>query len=77
MLLFQKPGCPHCARARKCLKKNGVKFTSVNCKDAEELVAKIKAAGLRVPTTKTFPRVYDGKKLIGGADDVEKKYGRA
>jgi glutaredoxin 3 len=75
MLVFEKPGCPHCGRARKCLRKNKVSFTSVKCKDAEELEAKIKEHGLRKPRTLTFPRVYDGKKLVGGADDVEKRYG--
>jgi glutaredoxin len=74
MLVFQKRGCPHCARARKCLRKNKVSFTTVDCKDADDMKIKIKENTLRMPRVLTFPRVFDGKKLVGGADDVEKKY---
>ena len=74
MLVFQKRGCPHCARARKCLRKNKGSFTTVDCKDADDLKIKIKEHNLRLPRVLTFPRVFDGKKLVGGGDDVEKKY---
>lgn len=74
MLIFQKRGCPHCARARKCLRKNKISFTTVTCKDVDDLKAKIKEHKLRMPRVLTFPRVFDGNKLVGGADDLEKKY---
>jgi glutaredoxin len=74
LVIFEKPGCPHCKRARDCLRKKNVAFTTTRCKDVEELKEKIKGKGLRIPTTLTFPRVFDGKKLIGGADQVEKKF---
>jgi glutaredoxin len=75
MLVFEKPGCRHCARARACLRKNGLLFTSIKCKDIEELKLKLNKNTLRIPQTLTFPRIYDGKKLLGGADDIEKRYG--
>jgi glutaredoxin 3 len=74
LTIFEKPGCPHCKRARDCLRKNKIAFTSVRCKDVDELKEKIKEKGLRVPTVLTFPRIFDGKKLIGGADQAEKKF---
>ncbi|ABT13977.1 hypothetical protein MT325_M423R [Paramecium bursaria chlorella virus MT325] len=74
MLVFQKRGCPHCARARKCLRKNKISFTTVTCKDVDDLKVKIKEHKLRMPQVLTFPRVFDGNKLVGGADDLEKKY---
>ena len=74
MLVFERPGCRHCARGRKCLRKNKIPFTSVKCKDTEELKTKLKEHKLRIPKVLTFPRVYDGKKLLGGADDIEKRY---
>ena len=74
MLVFQKRGCPHCARGRKCLRKNKISFTTVTCKDVDDLKAKIKEHNLRMPRVLTFPRVFDGNKLVGGADDLEKKY---
>lgn len=72
--VFEKVGCPHCARARKHLRKHGVSFKSVRCSDVEDLEKKIKARGFRVPSVLTFPRVFDGKKLVGGADNTEKKF---
>jgi glutaredoxin 3 len=72
MLVFQKRGCPFCARARKCLRMNKVPFSTVDCKDADDLKAKIKDHKLRLSRVLTFPRVFDGNKLIGGSDDVQK-----
>jgi glutaredoxin len=74
LTIFEKPGCPHCKRARACLRKKHIAFSTIRCKDVDELKEKIRAESLRVPTTLTFPRVFDGKKLIGGADQVEKKF---
>ena len=70
MFVFEKPGCKYCQKARNCLRKHKIQFMSIRCKDAEELQTKIKEHKLRIPRILTFPRVYDGKKLIGGADDV-------
>jgi glutaredoxin len=74
LTIFEKPGCPHCKRARACLRKKHIAFSTIRCKDVDELKEKIRAESLRVPATLTFPRVFDGKKLIGGADQVEKKF---
>ncbi|AGE49063.1 glutaredoxin [Acanthocystis turfacea Chlorella virus Br0604L] len=74
LTIFEKPGCPHCKRARDHLRKKKIAFSTVRCKDIDELKEKIKGKGLRIPTTLTFPRVFDGKKLIGGADQTEKKF---
>ena len=74
LVVFQKRGCPHCTRARNCLRKNKISFTTVDCKDADDLKIKIKEHNLRLPRVLTFPRVFDGNKLVGGSDDVEKKY---
>ena len=73
VIIFEKSGCPYCARARKHLRSKKIPFTTVKCKDVEELKEKIKAKKLRVPTTLTFPRVYKNNRLIGGSDDVVKK----
>jgi glutaredoxin 3 len=48
----------------------------VKCKDADELKAKLQEHKLRIPKVQTFPRIYDGKKLIGGADSIEKHYSK-
>jgi glutaredoxin-like protein len=70
VVMFAKPGCPHCARAREVLQRNGVEF--------RELVQDLKINGtvLRgVTGQSTWPQVLIGGKLIGNADAVEAYYG--
>ena len=70
--LFVKPGCKYSVKAKRDLRNRGKAFTSVSCKDVEDLKKKLRARGLRIPSTLTFPRVYEGIRLIGGSDDLVK-----
>jgi glutathione-dependent peroxiredoxin len=66
MVMFSKPGCPHCARARDALERSGLAFTEV------EQDRKINSSVLRaVSGQSTWPQVFIGGKLIGNADAVE------
>ena len=66
VLVFAKPGCPHCARAKSVLKAHGVHYTEI-LQDQ-----KINASVLRaVSGASTWPQVFIGGKLIGNADAVE------
>ena len=71
-MLFVKPGCKYSVKAKRDLRNRGKSFTSVTCKDVDELKTKLRARGLRIPSTLTFPRVYEGTRLIGGSDDLVK-----
>ena len=65
-VVFAKPGCPHCARAKKILDDNGVVYETV------ELGKGITFSTIRAVSGRgTAPQVFIGGKLIGGADDVE------
>jgi glutathione-dependent peroxiredoxin len=65
-VIFAKPGCPFCARAKATLKANGVEFTEFT-QDP-----KINASVLRaVSGGSTWPQVFIGGKLIGDADAVD------
>ena len=65
-VIFSKPGCPHCARARDVLDRNGVVYEEV------ELGKGITFSTIRAVSGRgTAPQVFIGGKLIGGADDVE------
>ncbi|UVW30152.1 glutathione peroxidase [Massilia sp. H6] len=65
VVVFSRPGCPHCARAKAALKENDITFTEV----LED--QKITANVLRAITgSMTWPQVFVGGKLIGGADEV-------
>ncbi len=64
--VFAKDGCPHCARAKALLEKNGVVYEQVT------LGKGITSSTLRAVSGKgTTPQVFIGGKLIGGADELE------
>ena len=66
VVVFAKPGCPHCARAKAALKAHGVAFSEVTQDQ------KINASVLRaVSGESTWPQVFIGGKKIGNADAVE------
>lgn len=66
MVIFTRPGCPHCARAKALLEKKGCHY--------EEMVEgkEVKTSTLRgISGKETWPQVFIGGKLIGGADALE------
>ena len=64
--VFAKDGCPHCARAKALLEKNGVVYEQVT------LGKGITSSTLRAVSGKgTTPQIFIGGKLIGGADELE------
>ncbi|MFT6389960.1 MAG: glutaredoxin-like protein [Cellvibrionaceae bacterium] len=65
--LFTKPGCPHCARAKKALTQNRYHYEEIVLGDkgiTYSTLAAVTGAG-------TVPQVYIEGQLIGGADDLE------
>ncbi|MEW6270731.1 MAG: glutathione peroxidase [Thermodesulfobacteriota bacterium] len=65
--LFTRPGCPHCARAKKALAEHGFPY--------EEIVIgkDVTTRSLRAVTgAGTVPQVFVGGNLIGSADDLER-----
>jgi glutathione-dependent peroxiredoxin len=66
VVIFSKPGCPHCARAKEVLDRNQVAYEEVS------LGKGITFSTIRAVSGKgTAPQVFIGGKLIGGAYDVE------
>ncbi|HSN21016.1 MAG TPA: glutathione peroxidase [Usitatibacter sp.] len=66
-LVFTKPGCPFCARARQLLREHGVAFEEVTLGGA------ITSSALRaVSGRSTAPQVFIGGRLVGGSEDLEK-----
>lgn len=61
VLLFTKPGCTHCARAKAALDKAGLAYSELPTSP------RILRA---LPGTLTTPQVYVDGKLIGGADEL-------
>jgi glutaredoxin-like protein len=69
-LIFAKPGCPHCARAKALLESGGYRYDEIS------LGKHITSSTLRAVSGKgTWPQVFIGGKLIGGADELEAYFG--
>jgi glutaredoxin-like protein len=66
VLMFPRPGCPHCARAKAALRENGIVFTDIS-EDQKITTSVLRAVSGRL----TWPQVFVGGKLIGGADEVQ------
>jgi glutaredoxin-like protein len=65
--IFTKPGCPHCARARRMLQDTGVPFEEIS------LGGGVTRKSLRaIAGDDTVPQVFAGGERIGGADELEK-----
>jgi len=72
VVMFSKPGCPFCARAKAVLKARGIAFTDIS-QDS-----KINTSVLRaVSGGTTWPQVFEGGRLIGGAEEVAAYFGPA
>jgi glutaredoxin-like protein len=71
VVMFSKPGCPHCARAKAVLHDNNIAFTDISQDQ------KINTRVLRaVSGQMTWPQVFMGGKLIGNADAVAAFFGK-
>ncbi len=66
VVIFAKPGCPHCARAKALLTARAYRYDEIS------LGKHITTSTLRaVSGHDTWPQVFIGGKLIGNADDLE------
>ncbi|HZN23414.1 MAG TPA: glutathione peroxidase [Burkholderiales bacterium] len=67
VVIFAKPGCPHCARAKSLLDEKGIDYDEIT------LGGNVTSKTLRgVTGASTWPQVYIGGNRIGSADDLEK-----
>ena len=71
-VIFSKPGCPHCARAKATLTANGITYTEI-VQDQRINSSVVRA----VSGQSSWPQVFIGGKLIGSADAVDAYFGAA
>ncbi len=66
IVMFSRPGCPFCARAKAALARHRLRFTDISQSQ------KINISVLRaVSGNITWPQVFIGGRLIGGADELD------
>ena len=66
--LLSKPGCSHCARARKTLNEHKLNFEEIELGSNSISFSSLKAISGR----STTPQIYIEGQHIGGADELEK-----
>lgn len=71
VVMFSKPGCPHCARAKAVLRDNNVRFTDISQDKTINTSVLMAVSG-----DMTWPQVFIGGKLIGNADAVEAHFSK-
>ncbi len=67
--LFSKPGCPHCARAKDLLTRQGLQYEELTLGD-EISISAMRA----IANADTVPQIFIDGKHIGGADDLDKYF---
>jgi glutaredoxin-like protein len=66
VVIFAKPGCPYCARAKALLESRDCRYEEIT------MGRNITSSTLRaVSGSGAWPQVFIGGKLIGGADQLE------
>ena len=66
IVMFSRPGCPFCARAKAALTRHRLRFTDISQSQ------KINISVLRAVSGHiTWPQVFIGGRLIGGADELD------
>jgi len=66
IVMFSRPGCPFCARAKAALEQRALHYTEISQDQ------KINTSVLRAVSGKmTWPQVFIGGRLIGGADELD------
>jgi len=66
IVMFSRPGCPFCARAKAALAERRLRYTDISQDQ------KINTSVLRaVSGNLTWPQVFIGGRLIGGADELD------
>lgn len=71
-VVFSKPGCPHCARAKRLLDAEGIDYHEIDISKAGGLGALRAVSGQM-----TVPQIFLDGRRIGGADDLERHLAEA
>ena len=65
--LYTKPGCRHCFRARRRLRRHGATIHEIS---TTENIDRMRSEFRDRFGTETFPQIIIGERHIGGADDL-------
>lgn len=67
VVIYTKPGCPYCIRAKALLDRKGAAYTEiVASNDPEKKAEMVERSG----GAATFPQIFINDQHIGGSDDI-------
>ncbi|EEZ31742.1 glutaredoxin 3 [Brucella sp. NF 2653] len=66
VIIYTRPGCPYCARAKVLLARKGAEFNEIDASATPELRAEMQERSGR----NTFPQIFIGSVHVGGCDDL-------
>lgn len=66
VVVYTKPGCPYCARAKALFESKGAKYQEI----VASLDPEVKKEMVERSGRTTFPQIFIDGKHVGGCDDV-------
>ncbi len=66
VVVYSKPGCPYCAKAKALLTQKGVSYQEIIASEDPAIRAEMNARSGR----NTFPQIFIGETHVGGCDDL-------
>ncbi|WP_409019747.1 glutaredoxin 3 [Brevundimonas vesicularis] len=67
VVIYTKPGCPYCIRAKSLLDRKGAAYTEiVASNDPEKKAEMVERSGGKM----TFPQVFINDQHVGGCDEI-------
>ena len=67
VVIYTKPGCPYCIRAKALLDRKGAAYTEIVASNDPEKKAEMVS---RSNGAVTFPQIFINDQHIGGCDDI-------
>ena len=67
-IVYGKPGCPFCVKAKELLEAQGVRYDYMCLEDIGKTAAQVTGR----PDVKTVPQIYVGGQYVGGYQELEK-----
>jgi glutaredoxin 3 len=66
VVMYSKPWCPYCERARALLKAKGVSYQEIDIESQPERREEM----IRRSGRRTVPQIFVGERHVGGSDDI-------
>ena len=70
-VVWSKPACPYCEKAKSLLKSKGIEYEEKNIAEGHKIQDLLEL----VPNARTMPQIWLNEEYVGGYFELEKKLG--